>query len=205
MSPIRLLPIVIIAFSLSFASGCKAPAKPAALIVSLSGTVEVIDGGAWMPAKKGQQLSEAAELRTGADGQVDLQVPGRAGIRLLGGSLFKIKTLSDSAAQLAIEQGDILVRSARLRGGEQLSVETPTAIAAVRGTQFWGQVKPQDKSGIFAVREGSVEVTIKASGARHTVEAGQALPYAADGSASARGAAEPELAAMQQLDQVKVD
>lgn len=83
---------------------------------------------------------------------------------------------------------------------------TPTAVAAVRGTQFWGRVNPADQPGIFAVREGSVEITVRATNESVTVEAGRAVVIAPGGeSIEERAAAEGELGAMEQIDEINLE
>ncbi|EMG10215.1 sigma factor regulatory protein, FecR/PupR domain protein [Leptospira interrogans serovar Icterohaemorrhagiae str. Verdun HP] len=97
-----------------------------------------------------------------------------------------------------------MIKAGNLAKGQSLIVHTPTVVAAVRGTQFWGRVNGKDETGTFAVREGAVEITRKSDNAKVLIEAGQALDLKpGDRDLKVRVAAKEELAAMEQIDQMK--
>ena len=48
-----------------------------ALITQILGTVEIMDGGKIIPAKKGTKISIEAKVKTGSNGQVEIEVNGQ--------------------------------------------------------------------------------------------------------------------------------
>ena len=94
----------------------------------------------------------------------------------------------------------------KLPEGAQFKVSTPTSIAGVRGTQFWGRVKPVEgsASSTFAVRRGVVEITVKSTGQTYQIEEGKALDITEGKSSEVRDAKPEELDAIAQADEIKV-
>ncbi len=188
-------------------AGCKEadPARLQARVLVSEGQVDWQDAGVWKPLQVRQELKENDFLRTGADGKVDLLVRGMAGIRLLGNTEFRLESLAKEKVRAKITSGDILVKVAQRHGGT-LEVETPAAIAGVRGTEFWGRVNQADETGTFAVREGTVEIFIKKSNQSVSVTQGQAVDLAPAAVTNAtRSAAAGEMGAMAQIDEIRLD
>ncbi len=109
---------------------------------------------------------------------------------------------------LKLSKGNAILNLEKLPKGTSFQVETPTAIAAVRGTQFWGRVNPENPNNpitTFAVRRGQVEVLAKSEGKKFILEAGQALdvPKDSEKPAAMRKALDEEMAAMAQADDVE--
>ena len=180
--------------------------SPAVIVTNLTGQARIEIGANSEALARGDRLTRAGKVITEADSSVDLLSPHHVGIRLLGNAQFDIGTLLEPDMRVSMEAGDILVRADRLSPGESLEVVTPTAVAAVRGTQFWGRVNPADQPAIFAVREGSVEITVRATNESVTVEAGRAVVIAPGGeSIEERAAAEGELGAMEQIDEINLE
>ncbi len=95
----------------------------------------------------------------------------------------------------------------KLPAGSTFQIETPTAVASVSGTQFWGRVDMAEVANpvtTFAVREGRVQITDKISCKAFDLEKGQALDIPKNGAApTIRPALDAELAAMAQADAIR--
>lgn len=184
---------------------CGGPKKKAehVRVSFLSGSAEQkVPGSDWTALKSGQEVPLNASIRTGSGAVLDLSVSGTAGIRLLGGSSMEIGDIV-STGKVKVSDGNILVKVGKLDAGRSFQVETPTAIASVRGTQFWGQVTKAGEEGVFAVRDGSVEVTLKESGKSFVCSKGDAVDIAPGAKKfDKRAAKKEELGAMEQIDEI---
>ena len=178
-----LAPGIVAVFLLFTACGQSTDSSPAVIVTNLTGQARIEIGANSEALTQGTRITRAGKVITEAGSSVDLLSPHHVGIRLLGNAEFDVGTLLEPDMRVSMEAGDILVRADRLSPGESLEVVTPTAVAAVRGTQFWGRVNPADQPGIFAVREGSVEITVRATNESVTVEAGRAVATALDAAA----------------------
>ena len=181
------------------------PAAARVVVTFLSGSATATSGGEERALAVAGTLSGQDRVTTGAGSVVDLVSSTQVAIRLLERSDFAVSDLLQDRMRVNVADGNILVKVGRLERGKSLDVVTPTAIASVRGTQFWGQVKKGDASGVFAVREGSISVRLRKTGETIAIEKGEALqiePGAA--SMKKRPAATAELQAMQQIDQLKL-
>ncbi|EMO62825.1 sigma factor regulatory protein, FecR/PupR family [Leptospira borgpetersenii serovar Pomona str. 200901868] len=148
-------------------------------------------------------VTEKQSVKTDSDAVLDL-TSKFGSFRLLGGSTATLAALNADSASFQVSEGNILIKASKLTKGQSLLVDTPTVVAAVRGTQFWGRVNKKDETGTFAVREGAVEITRKSDNIKVLVEAGQAVDLKpGNRDLKTRAAAKEELAAMEQIDQMK--
>ncbi len=148
-------------------------------------------------------LPQAEVIKTAKDSTLDIS-SDLGTMRLLGDSMVSLETLTEDLLTLNVSEGNILVKSSKLTKGQSLKVITPTVVAAVRGTQFWGQVNKETETGTFAVREGAVEITRKSDNVSFLIETGKALdidPKNKDW--KVRSAKQGELDAMAQIDEIK--
>ncbi|TGK00021.1 iron dicitrate transport regulator FecR [Leptospira langatensis] len=148
-------------------------------------------------------IKEAETVKTDKDSTLDLTTT-LGTVRLLGGSEASVAALRADQNYIKVNEGNILVKVVKLNKNESISIDTPTVVAAVRGTQFWGQVNRANETGTFAVREGSVQITRKDDEARVLIKAGEAVDLGPGvKTLKVREAAKAELAAMEQIDQMK--
>jgi ferric-dicitrate binding protein FerR (iron transport regulator) len=97
------------------------------------------------------------------------------------------------------------VKVGKLSKGSTVSVITPTAVAGVRGTEFWGQVTKKKEEGVFAVRDGSVEIQLNGSTESLVVNKGEAVEISpVNKTLKSRKAKDAELNAMSQIDEIKI-
>ncbi|ALO26612.1 sigma factor regulatory protein FecR [Leptospira borgpetersenii] len=172
-----------------------------AVVTFLRGKASIVETGKELSPLA--NVTEKQSVKTDSDAVLDL-TSKLGSFRLLGGSTATLAALNADSASFQVSEGNILIKASKLTKGQSLLVDTPTVVAAVRGTQFWGRVNKKDETGTFAVREGAVEVTRKSDNIKVLVEAGQAVDLKpGDKDLKTRAAAKEELAAMEQIDQMK--
>lgn len=156
----------------------NAAAQEAALVVTdVQGGAFIVRNGERVMAEKGMACEEGDVVETLEDGRVDVSMNGLAGFRLLGSTQGKISSAAASDMKVLVNEGNVLVNAKKLGEGNAFTLETPTAVAAVRGTQFWGRVVSPEGTPVttIAVREGSLEITPAGLSEAVFVEAGEAL------------------------------
>ena len=174
--------------------------------VGVSGPVTVIRDGESMLIRNGDFLQSEDRVTTTGDSRLDIIKAGGWGYRLLQSSVCVIH---DDGIKTEIEmfQGNVIFKVVPTKG-RNLTVRTPVVVAAVRGTQFWGQVTPAGAShnSIFAVREGDVELTVLKSGEQMMLKAGQAVDVLGEqGTANTREAKPAELEAIGQIEDLDLE
>lgn len=164
----RLLPALLLAAGFSYAGNSVAAPAPAQ-IVSLEGKGEYrepqqID---WRPAKVNQQLFPANLVRTGDASKMAVMFPDRTQVRLAPNSVLQIKDIAqgkEAKTILNLNAGRSWMQSKTTPGG--LNVETPSATASIRGTDWEIVVDPDGRSTLtvfsgeaeFSNAQGSVAV-----------------------------------------------
>lgn len=138
-------------------------AVPAKLLVT-SQPVEVYKGS-WSTASDGMALYQGDRIRTGAGGKAVIVWFDASVTRLDENTEVDIITLiTEGNRSIELDQNNgrtwnrVLVAS----GVSSYSVETPTAVASVRGTGF--AVTANDNESTIAVVEGSIQTTSLGSG-----------------------------------------
>lgn len=197
----------LLIFWLAAIAGPALAQTPGASVTQASGTAEVVRDSKTQPATAGVALQAGDALKTGPDGQLDVSVAGLAGARFLGSTEAALTGTEQAQMSVTVTTGNVVLNLKDLPPGSAFELETPTAIAAVRGTQFWGRVDAPAgaPSTTLAVREGSVAVTVKASGASYTVAQGQALDIPMGAMApTTRAALDEEMAAMAQASDIPI-
>jgi hypothetical protein len=170
------------------APAADAPAAPKQLacVYEMTGAVEIgaAGGAGWRPAAKGAPLSEGESLRTGRNGTCDLLFKD--------GSFVKIDENSEAAVEkLAADAGGRVLSFAFLRGkalwmaakikniaASKFSVRTPSAVCAVRGTDFSIAVS---SGGDTAVGLFDGEVSVSGAQGEKTLLAGKEASAGAAG------------------------
>ena len=142
-------------------------------------------------------------LKTEADGILDVSIDNLAGSRILSSSESSVVSTDAGQMRVRVMTGDILLNVEKLPRGSSFKVETPTAIASVRGTQFSCHVDNRitgNPVASFAVREDAVDVSVFGTGETITVAEGRALdiPKNLTGPLATRSAFGIELANLEQ-------
>ena len=179
-----------------------------AVITNIKGDAQIIRNGQTQPANVNETFQKGDTLKTDDGAVVDISMNNMVGYRVLASSESTIVNTDESAMQVKINRGRIIANIEKLSKTSTFKVETPTAIASVRGTQFSGAVDfkmPDNPNTTFAVREGAINVLSVSTGETFTVNEGMALdvPHDILGPLNTRGAIGTELAALDQASSVR--
>lgn len=123
---------------------------------------------AWVPAAAGTSLAAADSLRTLNNSYADLQLDPPNRFRLKENSVLKVERLFGESRDpdgsvvrlmdLGLLKGEIIARLDKLPAGARLTLRSPVAVAAVRGTGFAMSVAADGETTGVAVADGSVRV-----------------------------------------------
>lgn len=187
------LAAVLYSTTLWAAEGCT--------VLSVQGAPAVMRDGQKMDPKPGDQLKKGDVIVANSACGLDMSMNDLAGCRVLADSKLEIAGWKKDNMSVRIVDGNIILNLKKLPEDAAFKVETPTAIAAVRGTQFWGRVSrptPDNPITTFAVREGVVEITPAGSKETFRLEEGKALDLKLGEAAAVRDALPAEMQAMEQ-------
>ena len=123
---------------------------------------------AWSAAGVGTTLLAENSLRTSNNSYADMQLDPPNKFRLKENSLLKIEQLFKESkdtdgsvvklTDLGLLKGEIIAKLDRLPAGTRLSLRSPVAVAAVRGTGFSFGMEEKTQATRVAVSSGSVNV-----------------------------------------------
>lgn len=134
-----------------------------ARLYGYTGSVLVRPAGGknWTNARRGLPLSQGDVVRTGKKSSADISLDGRGIVTLNASTEFDLKTLKRKDSSFLLRAGRLIVKITGLKArAERLTVRTPTAVAAVRGTEFGVDYeKDLAETLVNVFEEGQVEVT----------------------------------------------
>jgi len=210
--PLKILSWILLLSSIG--SGAALAAE-GCIVNQVLGDVRVVRDGQPAMVKENDILKKGDVLETGPDCKVDMSMNDLAGCRVLASSRVEVMGWKPDNMSLSVSQGNVILNLKKLPEGSSFKLETPSAVASVRGTQFWGRVEsapvnswPVDKAfssvTTFAVREGEVQVLDKASSRIFSLKKGGALDIPKDGKTApfVRAALAGEMQAMEQAEEI---
>lgn len=127
------------------------------------GNCEVKQSGNILKPRLKMILKTGDEVYTKSNGRVDIQLQNFGLIRVNPGSvvsLGKVIQQANSRVKIDLTVGQVLCKLEKIKKGDEFAVETPTAVAGVRGTTFLVETDKNKKSQV-AVENGKVEVASK--------------------------------------------
>ncbi len=130
-----------------------------AKVADVSGpvTIKALGHQTYSPAHKGAALISGDWVKTGPGGVAHLELDGGAMLLLTSGSTIVLGgEPEDPLVEFKLGEW-LLGLTKKLTAGRRLRIQTPQAVAAVRGTLFWGKTDP--KETLLAGLENEVEVT----------------------------------------------
>lgn len=158
--------LIMISFFIAAAmAGCKKEEKkPEAkgFINFLNGSVTIDSAGTKTPAKVGDELKAGMKVITGDKSFADIYF-GENAVKVVENSVVEISKLvkdvqSGEKTVLGLESGKIFARVVKkLSKNDEFQVKTPTAVAAIRGTDF--VVTQKDNKSNVACLNGKVQVS----------------------------------------------
>lgn len=155
----------------------------------------------------GTLLMPGDTVKTGRDGRADISITGKTGVRLLANTVCEILEASKEKTRLGFTAGNILIKLSKLPEEHLFEMKTPVAVVGVRGTQFWGRVEypvEEQAASTLAVRQGTISVRVKRTDETFEVKENEALDIPLKTPPKVRPALPKELAAIAQLDDVKI-
>ena len=131
------------------------------------------DNNEWIDARTTHPLHNADTLRTGEEGFAVVQFMDNSVARVRPNSLLIItgeaRAPDNTSSRISVEVGDLFLN---IRGGHsQYEVATPSAVAAVRGTEFSTSVSSTGETE-FTGFSGEVVVTALGSGETYALGSG---------------------------------
>ncbi len=136
-------------------------------VIKVSGKVEASRNGrsgSWYPLKIKMQLSRNYQIKTGENSSATLKIGDKGLITIHELSSMKLTTLQHKKKSFKIKVklffGKLWNRFKKNVSGEKssMSVDTPAAVAAVRGTSFFVESDKESKNSTIGVWEGAVQV-----------------------------------------------
>lgn len=117
---------------------------------------------AWIPAQRGIALGSRDKIRTGDGSEIDIRVPDQIRIRIKQNSEAEISKPNwfeqSLRYRLHLLRGTLLGSTEKDFKGKQLDISTPVLVAAVLGTSFQIESKPETGESAVRVLEGAVRV-----------------------------------------------
>jgi len=129
-----------------------------ARLTAVTGEVTVLpaDGGEESAAEVGMPLEEGDRVVTAAGAEAEVALDGGSLVTVRESSDFKLEKTAKAETSFLLAFGSLLAKIQKL-GSQSLQVRTPSAVAAVRGTEFGVEVEGENSHvGVFD--EGRVEV-----------------------------------------------
>ncbi len=129
----------------------------------------------------GMPLADGDRVETGADGSAELAFDGGGVVAVESGSQLTLSSLEKAKAELKLAFGGFVAKFHSLLPEQNLSVRTPSAVAAVRGTEFGVQAGKDGATSVGVFDEGKVAVDGQGGGSQ-LVTANQETSVSAGGS-----------------------
>jgi|GEM_PF-1031909 hypothetical protein len=129
--------------------------------------------GQFAPAEANAALEEGDEIRTGQDGTAEVAMDGESVIEVQPGSDFTVGSLAPAHTEFHLGLGALIAKLKSLLPSQQMRFDTPTAVAAVRGTELGLSQEENQPGHVGVFDEGHVAVSGVNGGGEVTVGPGQ--------------------------------
>ncbi|MDP3543614.1 MAG: FecR family protein [Elusimicrobiota bacterium] len=161
MSRLLLVPLLLAAAPL-FAAESKAPSARLAYVTG-DVTVESKSGGGL--GKTGARLDHGASVTTAQGAGTVIELPDGSRLKLRESTRVAVTwpgtndSKSETLTEAFLSYGSVFAKITKRLAGRQFNVRTPSAVAAVRGTEFftaYGRAKGKSRDLWVCVNEGAV-------------------------------------------------
>lgn len=158
MTRLRLLRVVVPLPVLVLLSAAAWAAEPIAEITLVAGSSEVVRAAdkSVVPARADLDLFVGDTVRTKADGKAEIKFGEGALLRLAENTEVKLNQTAQKNTVVVLV-GKLWAHIKKLFGRSKFEIETPAAVAGVRGTTLRVEV-PEIGDQVFAVDDGEIEV-----------------------------------------------
>ncbi len=153
---------------------CSAKPNEEARVIFIAGNAELIHKeGKIEPVDAKMKLSKGDIIKTGK-GFVLIQIGDDILTRVQPNTTVEIaKLFEESGTRLALSSGQIISHVRKLIKNNGYNIQTPTAIAAIRGTQY--SISYYKTRSVLAVREGTVQLDTFENKKQYMVSAGNTM------------------------------
>ncbi|MEW6041932.1 MAG: FecR family protein, partial [Elusimicrobiota bacterium] len=143
-----------------------------AIIQRAGGQCEVFAKADWVKASAGMPLYQSSKIRTKTKmSYCDVLFEDGHSIRVGGNTAVTLSDLTSEKIQISLEKGNVRSKVKKLLKAKFYGVKTPTAVAAVRGTDF--NVAYENQVTKVEVFEGVVSAREEKTGGEVQVQAGE--------------------------------
>ncbi len=141
----------------------QSPNTVKAQLIIESGNIQIKhDGGSWISAQNGMDLYQSDSIKTGVDASASIVFFKSSIIRLDSNTEVSLQEIiqNDDGTNVKIKQdaGRTWSTVAKISGIDNYDVQTPTAVASVRGTAFDVHIKSDGRTDV-GVGRGIVNVS----------------------------------------------
>ena len=146
-----------------------------ATVRRMSGVVEHRAAGTleWQAVSPGDKIDEGATIRTLSKASAELRTPRGHLLTLRADTTLELTSLQDDETKTRLDAGRVISKVKYLKNEERFLIQTPTAVCAVRGTEF--ETLSSDRGTTVAVYRGVVGVSALGSDAVTALKAGQMM------------------------------
>lgn len=132
-------------------------------------------GGAdWAPAQANTPLASGDELYTGHDGNLEIQIGGRAFIRAWGDTQLGLVNQDASFVQLRVGAGHVALDLRALDSGDVIEIDAPGAAFTINQPGYY-RIDVGAERTTFATRRSGQATMTTATGPAGVVQAGEAV------------------------------
>ncbi len=185
--------VIFLSILLCLAIGLSAQ-NAVAYLSANRGRVEMFRQNRQVRFRAGEMLQHEDQIRTGNDSYAAYRfIDGSSQVRIFANSNVRIRAAVSNgtlAKNTTVTRGRVHSNVSRNTGSYR--VETATTVASVRGTEFLTDVDEEDNSR-FIVVDGTVAVTIKATGETQMVGRGKTAVVDKDGNVEVGNSSEEDL------------
>ena len=164
--PIKGLLIILLLFVIAAVVYALIPANPLPPleVENFSGNVEIYNKAtrAWEKIKRGQYVQMGDKIRSGEDGEVNLELPGEVRVRVKQNSEFGFMGPKpydkNPYMRLNLEDGEMLVATQKGFSEEKMDLVTPQTITQTSGGYFRVQTSTSDNKSNIGLMRGKAQV-----------------------------------------------
>jgi hypothetical protein len=132
-------------------------------------------GSDWAPAQVNTPLAAGDELFTGRDGNLEMQVGGRAFIRAWGDTQLGLTTHDPGFVQLRLAAGHLALDLRDLDAGDTLEIDTPAAAFTIDQPGYYRIDVTGERTSFVTRRGGRATLTTAAGNAAEAVAPDEAV------------------------------
>jgi len=153
---------LIYAILLLSTGGLFAQNKALALVVQIKGKSEIVRDGKVIPARVNELIQKGDLLRTYKDAAVSVQLSSGAMFKMAAETEVMLADLvrdnTGFRVKLDIRRGSLANKLDSMGAKDNYTVQAPTAVAGVRGTEFLVEINEAVNQATVLVNDGAVAV-----------------------------------------------